>query len=135
MAKEGLFFLKADNNRILGKMQCHTRLMMEEEIDLETGEVVSEHPRFQCFNGDKHFWRTVPNLRQNENNPEDVDTDQEDHIYDEWRYACMSRPIIPKKKDQIPAGTFAAERRRLIRAKEYSQRHGVSLASAYQRVR
>jgi hypothetical protein len=35
---------------------------------------------------------------------EDVDTDQEDHTYDEVRYACTSRPWqrnIEKKKEPI----------------------------------
>lgn len=26
---------------------------------------------------------------------EDLDTEQEDHIADEWRYFCMSRPMKP----------------------------------------
>jgi hypothetical protein len=29
--------------------------------------------------------------------PEDLDSDLEDHIADEWRYMCMSRPIKPLK--------------------------------------
>ena len=27
--------------------------------------------------------------------PEDVDTEMEDHVADEWRYFCMSRPVKP----------------------------------------
>lgn len=26
---------------------------------------------------------------------EDIDTEQEDHIADEWRYFCMSKPMKP----------------------------------------
>jgi hypothetical protein len=74
-------------------------------------------------------------LRVDENNPEDVDTDQEDHIYDSFRYGCMSRPLIPKKIERIPPGSFQAERTRLIKAKKYAAKHGVSLAAAYQRFR
>ena len=35
---------------------------------------------------------------------EDLDTELEDHVCDEWRYMCMSRPIKPmaKKPKQIP---------------------------------
>ena len=29
-------------------------------------------------------------------NPEDVDTNAEDHAYDALRYGCMSRPTHPK---------------------------------------
>lgn len=135
MGKEGLFFVKGDNNRILGKQQVHQRFKMEEDIDASTGEVIKEYPRFACFNNDVHFWRTMMNLRQDEKNPEDVDTDQEDHIYDEFRYACMSRPITPKRKNKIPRGSFKAERDRYIRAKRYAQRHGTSIEAAYGRIR
>lgn len=64
-----------------------------------------------------------------------TNTDQEDHIYDEFRYACMTRPVIPKRINKIPPGTFQAERNRYIRAKQYAVRHGVSLSAAYMRVR
>jgi len=47
------------------------------------------------------FWRTVPTLQHDENDPEDLDTDGEDHDADETRYACMSRPWRPKL--QMPA--------------------------------
>ncbi len=40
----------------------------------------------------EQFIRTVPILSRDENDWDDVDTDQEDHIADEWRYVCMSRP-------------------------------------------
>ena len=33
-------------------------------------------------------------------NTEDVDTDGEDHIYDELRYMCMERPIFPLKRER-----------------------------------
>ena len=33
-----------------------------------------------------------------ESKPEDVDTTQEDHAYDELRYFCMSRPIKPTRQ-------------------------------------
>lgn len=40
--------------------------------------------------------RTIPALPHDEHNSEDVDTDAEDHAGDETRYACMSRPWVPK---------------------------------------
>jgi len=134
MAKEGVYWIKADNNRLLGKLQCHQRLKLEEDVDDE-GVVTHEYPRFVAFNDQKHFWRTMTGLRLDAKNPEDVDTDQEDHIYDEFRYGCMARPIIPKKTVHIPQGTFAAERNRYIKAKKYAEKHGVSMTAAYARVR
>ena len=135
MNREGLYFQKADNDRDQGKMQVHKRLKIVEDVDPETGEVVAEVPQVRIFNNCKGFWRTFPSLRQDERNPEAVDTTQEDHIYDEFRYMCMARPIRPKKVEQIPAGSFRAERMKLIRAKAYAKRHGVSIAVAYNRTR
>ena len=131
----GLFFLKADNDRIRGKQQVHQRLQLETDTDPVTGEVKKEWPRLVVFNSCTNWWRTMMELRESPKDPEDVDTDQEDHLYDCTRYLCMSRPITPRRKHDIPQGTFAAERRRMIRAKEYARRHGVSLDAAYARVR
>lgn len=135
MTREGVYFIKADNDRVHGKMQVHKRLKVETDVDETTGEVLGEHPMVKVFNSCKGFWRTMPQMREDEKNPEDVDTDQEDHIYDEFRYMCMARPIRPKKVERIPAGSFMAERNRLIRAKQYAKRHGVSVDTAYSRVR
>jgi hypothetical protein len=45
--------------------------------------------------------RTLPVLQHAENDPEDVDTEAEDHAYDETRYAAMARPWIGKTT-QLP---------------------------------
>lgn len=133
--KEGLHFMRADNDRLRGKQQCHMRFAMEEETDSETGEIIDEHPQFVAFNNCKNWWRTMTQLREDPRNLEDVDTDQEDHCYDTTRYAFMARPIVPKRIKRIPPGSFMAERKRLLNAKKYARRHGVSLAAAYARVR
>jgi hypothetical protein len=75
-----------DNTRIPGKMQYHYRLAFD-----ENGECM-----FQVFNTCKHFIRTIPMLVYSEKKPEDIDTDMEDHIYDECRYVLMERPIAPR---------------------------------------
>ena len=55
------------------------------------------------FDTCKHFIRTVPNLVYDETDVEDIDTDGEDHIYDELRYVCMKNPISPKPQPvQVP---------------------------------
>lgn len=135
MQKERVFFIKADNDRMHGKMQVHKRLKLAETIDDVTGELIREEPTFQAFNSCKGFWRTLPNLIENEKNPEDVDTDQEDHPYDTFRYMCMARPIRPKTVVRSNPGSFQSERNRLIKARQYAQRHGVSIDVAYTRVR
>ena len=64
-------------------------------------------PMIYCFSTCTHSIRTIPVIQHDQNKPEDVDTDAEDHAADEWRYACMSRPWIsssntsePKNKDR-----------------------------------
>jgi hypothetical protein len=37
--------------------------------------------------------RTIPSLQHDEVNPEDLDTEAEDHPADDWRYMCMARPV------------------------------------------
>lgn len=135
MAAEGLFFLKADNDRLQGKMQVHKRLKVAEVIDEDTGEIIAQESMFKCFENHEGFWRVMPNLQESPRNPEDVDTDSEDHIYDELRYMCMARPIVPKLHESQPVGTFQQERNRMIRARQYARNHGVSISVAYNRVR
>lgn len=56
---------------------------------------------FQVFNTCKHFLRTIPNLVYDTANVEDVDSSQEDHIYDECRYVLMENPISPRKRAEV----------------------------------
>lgn len=82
----GVYFDRASKQRIDGKMQCHYRLAFDED----------GYPMFYTFSTCKHFIRCIPALMYSETNVEDIDTDLEDHNYDEWRYVCMSRPIGPR---------------------------------------
>lgn len=88
MQRQRVYFHKADHKRLPGKMQCHYRLAFNDE----------GIPRFYVFNTCKHFIRTIPALIYSETDVEDVDTKMEDHIYDEWRYVCMARPLAPLEK-------------------------------------
>jgi hypothetical protein len=53
-------------------------------------------PMVVCFSTCVDSIRTIPALQHDQTKPEDLDTDGEDHAADEWRYACMSRPWVPK---------------------------------------
>ena len=44
--------------------------------------------------------RTIPLLQFSERIPEDLNTEQEDHFADSFRYFCMSRPIAPPKQKE-----------------------------------
>ena len=52
------------------------------------------------FSNCKNFIRTIPLMMYDEHMVEDIDSDLEDHIADETRYMCMSRPIAPKIEEQ-----------------------------------
>ena len=77
-----------DQSRGESKMQFHYRLHFDEE----------GRPMLQVFHTCKHFIRTIPNLVYDESNVEDIDTRQEDHIYDECRYVLMENPISPPRQ-------------------------------------
>ena len=81
----GVWFTPGDNKRIPGWMQCHYRLQFDEE----------GRSRMYVFSNCKAFIRTVPLMVFHKSRPEDLDTELEDHVCDEWRYLCMSRPVAP----------------------------------------
>lgn len=83
----GVYWEKGDHTRIPGKMQCHYRLAFDE----------NGIPMFYCFSNCKDFIRTVPELIYSETKVEDINTEMEDHIYDEWRYVCMESPINERR--------------------------------------
>ena len=76
---------RADNKRLPGWEALRQRLVGEDGI-----------PMLYASHDCEDFWRTMSTLQHDEKNPEDLDTDGEDHIADEVRYACMSRPWKPK---------------------------------------
>lgn len=87
-AKYRIYFSPGDNERVAGWMQCHYRLQFDEE----------GYSRMYVFDNCKAFIRTVPLMMFSKHRPEDLDTTLEDHVCDEWRYMCMSRPVTPIKK-------------------------------------
>ena len=87
-----VYFAKGDNKRLPGWMQCHYRLNFD-----ETGR-----PMVYFFNTCKAAIRTLPLLQYDALDPEDLNTAQEDHFADSFRYFCMSRPITPSVKPERP---------------------------------
>ena len=85
-----IYFEKGDNTRIPGWMQCHYRLQFDE----------NGKPRMYVFNTCKNFIRTIPTLCYSTTHYEDLDTEMEDHIADEWRYMCMTRPVKAIVREQ-----------------------------------
>ena len=81
-----------------------------------TSHSADGHPLFYVFNTCKGFIRTIPQLVYDAKNVEDIDTTQEDHIYDECRYFLMQYQIAKranvKKKPPLddPLDLYKAER-------------------------
>ncbi len=93
MEKRGVYFEKGNNDRLAGKMQVHYRLSFDEE----------GLPMIYFF--DKKcpgMIRTLPELKYDSTNPEDVDTRQEDHLYDALKYFLMTSPIAPRERMPEP---------------------------------
>jgi hypothetical protein len=88
MERERVYFNKGDHARIDGKMQVHHRLVFDD----------NGVPGLYVFSTCRNFIRTVPALVYDETDVEDIDTDGEDHIYDELRYVCMENPIAPPER-------------------------------------
>ena len=81
-----VYFEHGEHERISGKMQMHYRLQFD-----EIGE-----PMLQVFSTCTNFIRTLPSLVYSDTDVEDVDTRQEDHLYDQCRYVMMKRRMSPK---------------------------------------
>ena len=60
----------------------------------------------QVFSTCRHFVEQIPSLVYSEVDVEDIDTTQEDHIYDESRYALcthmITRPIPAEEEEKPP---------------------------------
>lgn len=97
-AKNKVFFAPANNNRAAGKMAWHDYLQIGDD----------GFPKLQIFTNCTNLIRTLPELPYDQHNPEDVDTDAEDHLYDAGRYGLVNqinvsfrKPKQKKKWDKV----------------------------------
>ena len=74
---------RSKGSRVAGKNEIHRRL----QIDPFT-----EEPRMLITNNCRNLISQLPSLPLSKSNPEDVDTNSEDHLYDALRYGCSTRP-------------------------------------------
>lgn len=56
-------------------------------------EDTTKPPMLLVYNTCSHFRRIIPSLALDESNQEQLEKDQEDHVFDEVALICMSRPI------------------------------------------
>lgn len=88
---QGVVVTRAKNQRI-GGWQNMRRYMMPHPVD---GEV-----RLKVFADCQNLIRTIPLMRHDNHNPEDLDSRDEDHAVDALRYLLGCRPYELSKKDK-----------------------------------
>lgn len=81
MMVEGCYWIRADNARQPGWEQIRKRLS-------------ADPPLLYFHDSCEDTIRTLPYLQHDDKDPEDLDTEAEDHAGDETRYACMSRALV-----------------------------------------
>lgn len=96
MGREGLICRPADNKR-LGHLGAFGGwdVMRQRLVGTQEGA-----PMIACLDTCEDSIRTIPTLQHDPDKAEDLDTEQEDHAADDWRYACMSRPWWKTVKDR-----------------------------------
>lgn len=98
--RNGVYFKPADNKRI-GRNG-----MMGGWDEMRQRMIGNERPMIYCFTTCKDSIRTIPMLPHDQNRPEDIDTNSEDHAADEWRYACMARQWVNTKAQPDKSARF-----------------------------
>jgi len=74
---------RSRGSRVSGKNEVHRRLQVDPDTD---------QPRIVFFENCKKTIEQLPTIPLDKRNPEDVDTNSEDHLYDTLRYGVMTRP-------------------------------------------
>ncbi len=74
---------RSKGSRVSGKNEIHRRLQVDD---------FTEKPRLVFFNTCTNVVSQLPSLPLDKKNPEDVNTNAEDHLYDALRYGVMTRP-------------------------------------------
>lgn len=98
---------KGPGSRVAGWRVMRKMLAFERD---EAG-IVTRQPKLKFFSTCKHTIRTIPTLIHDENKPEDLDTDGEDHAADMVRYHLMtpiSAPEVPESEMSVEEAAFLA---------------------------
>lgn len=113
LLRKGLPMRASDNDRNNGWIRCHQLLRAAPD----GAPWLSISP--DCAYGK----RTVPSMVQDKKNPDDLDTNKDDHWVDAWRYGAMSRPSPTRivRDESYPVNSIGWLRQQ----HEASQRQGV----------
>jgi hypothetical protein len=111
-----IYFRPADNKRVPGRGALGGWDQMRARL-IGDGDGL---PMIVCFSTCTDSIRTIPALQHDDNRPEDLDSDMEDHAADDWRYGCMSRPWVKSVvNDNAPKLTDAYKAMRPASAKSF----------------
>lgn len=114
------------NARIDGWARVRDFLRVAEVPPAREGDPETRTTGLRIFNTCTNLIRTLPMLVHDHTDPEDLDSDGEDHAADALRYALMSRPSRsrPPKKDPVTLEARMAQARK-ERAAERAGKRGV----------
>ena len=101
----GVYFRRADNTRL----SIPKRMGGFDQIRQRLQGDGDGRPMLYVFSTCRDLIRTLPMMQHDDVNPEDMDTDGEDHLPDALRYGCMSRPYIQTIEKPDDLNPFRAD--------------------------
>jgi hypothetical protein len=100
--KCGIFWSPAVNRRVTRDNKLGGWDLMRMRLE---GTDEGQHPMLIFFSNCRYAVELIPPLQHDPAKPEDVDSESIDHIGDETRYACASRPFI--RQASLPIATVS----------------------------
>jgi len=104
LGRHGAVFRRADNTRV----SRDKRMGGWDQLRARLKGDADGNPMIFFFDHCLNALRTLPMMQHDSHNPEDLDTDQEDHAVDDIRYACMSRPYLQRSSSIRDRNPFLA---------------------------
>ena len=101
-----------DNNRVAGWQRVREMLRVRED----------GHPTIIAHPSCSYLIRSLAQATSAKNNPEDVDTNTDDHALDTLRYGAMSRPSPTKRSTTSSTKTFRAQQQRIVQYRRMMSR-------------
>lgn len=102
LQRNGAIFRRADNARTTKDK----RMGGWDQLRARLSGNGDGQPMIFFFDTCRDIIRTLPMMQHDENRPEDLDTDGEDHAVDDVRYACLSRPFLQSKERTIDRNPY-----------------------------
>jgi len=109
-ASRGIYLTHGDATRSVKIRQFRERL----KVPIDADGKVTGMPMLMVYGTCDQFIRTIPDITVAKNDPEEIETKGEDHIFDSACHICMARPIAlrvpPGMMNQANAHIHSIER-------------------------